>query len=132
MLTTRERHFRDLVMGRRRHDDGRGVHDVQQILETIVRAHAKLARDRGRAIGPRLEEPDQPGPRYVAQNADVVVAERTGPDDADAHLSLLCHELRSPVPDRCDRGSSGTLRLPDSAATPPRRAPAPATDSGRS
>src|SRR5207237_6319951 len=92
MLTARQGGFCDFVMnGRGNHHRGR-VDRVEQAVEPIERRHAKLLRHRRRALRARFEKTDESRSRQVAQDAYVMIPERTSANDTDPDLRLRCHD----------------------------------------
>jgi hypothetical protein len=85
VLAALEGSLRDGVVGRRRDDDRQRVGCIEQLVERSKGPHGELRRHGRRPLARSLVETDQPRARDVAQDADMVVAERPGPDDANAH-----------------------------------------------
>src|SRR4029078_7691738 len=98
MLTTAQCGLRDLVVDGSRHDDRRRVNGLDEILEPIERANAELRRHLGCALAASLVESPELSARDVAQDANMVVSERTSANDSDAHVPRgRCHrQITSP------------------------------------
>src|SRR5918992_4019234 len=78
----------DRVVRRRRHDNGYRVCRVEQLGQRRGCRNAELRGHHGGTLRRVLVEPDQLRAGHVPQDADVMVAERPGPDDA--------HQRRTP------------------------------------
>ena len=66
-----------LGVGRRRHHHGERVHGVEQRIEAREGRHAQLVGDRTRATGAAVVEADELRAVEIAQQSDVVIAQRT-------------------------------------------------------
>src|ERR1043166_2041934 len=98
MLATAERRLCDLVMRRRRHDNPRRIHGVEQLVQPAIGPDAQLLLDSGRALRSCFVKTDELRGRHIPKDAHVMISECTGADDANSRPGLLWHwrQITSP------------------------------------
>lgn len=96
------------VRARRHHDDGR-LDPVQQRRKGFERARPELTRDPRRPLGTVIVEPGERGTGKLAQETNVVIAQRARADDSDADAQITTpRSLRSK--NRRNSSTSGMRR----------------------